>query len=402
MRTMFASPDRSGPREITALHEALSAEALASWLDALPMPLMVLDGRRQIVFSNAAFRALADRGRPEEVLGQRPGEALDCVNARVEAAGCGCSVFCRNCGAVRAILTGLAGQEDWQECRLVRRAGGTEISLDLQVFARPVVFLERRLVLFSLRDVSHERRRAYLERLFFHDMADAAGGVVGLGRLLDQGADAGALAPLFRSTARGLMRRLLEQHHVLAAEQGRLAPEMETFPLEDLLESLAAEVTGRGAAGPEAAGPEAAGAEAAGPEAAGAEAAGAEAACRIRLDSCAARMVTDRRLLEQVLRCALANAVEAAREAAQAPDGPAPEVVMACRASGSGRTVITIRNPGEVPASVRPQLFRRGVSTRGPDRGIGLYVIRLLGEGVLGGMARLESADGHTTFTLRL
>ena len=61
-----------------------------------------------------------------------------------------------------------------------------------------------------------------------------------------------------------------------------------------------------------------------------------------------------------------------------------------------------VENPGELPEDIRLQLFKRYVSTKGPDRGLGTYVMRLLGEGPLGGVVAAESSAGRTVFTLDL
>ncbi len=119
MQTKFAPAERlPGPR-VQELALRIKSEVLLPWFDAVPVGVLVLDPHRQIIHCNEAFRQLAHKRRTRDVLGLRPGEALDCVHAHVEPGGCGCSEFCRLCGAAQAILKSLQGEEDCQECRLL-------------------------------------------------------------------------------------------------------------------------------------------------------------------------------------------------------------------------------------------------------------------------------------------
>ena len=57
-------------------------------LDSVPDYLLALNSRRQIVFANASMMGFLGRTE-EELLGLRPGEALDCEHSTAESGGCG-------------------------------------------------------------------------------------------------------------------------------------------------------------------------------------------------------------------------------------------------------------------------------------------------------------------------
>ena len=136
--TRFASPERVPVAAVKAEARQLQNTPLIHWFNAMPIPMAVVNQHRQILFSNTAFCAVSLKTECADILGLRPGEALDCVHAHLMKAGCGCSEFCSACGAAIAIIKSLQGEADCQECRMTRLDHGAEVPLDLQVFTRPV------------------------------------------------------------------------------------------------------------------------------------------------------------------------------------------------------------------------------------------------------------------------
>ena len=88
------------------------------------------------------------------------------------------------------------------------------------------------------------------------------------------------------------------------------------------------------------------------------------------------------------------NALEAMGE-----DGP-----VALTAVGHESNVIfSVNNPGTIPRRVQPSVFKRSFSTKGDDRGLGTYSMRLLGEHYLGGEVWFSSSKKlGTTFFISL
>ncbi len=368
-RTHFAPADRLERQEILNATQGLHRQALASWFNAVPVPVIVLDEHRQIVFCNQAFRELARRSDPEDVIGLRPGEALGCVNADVMDAGCGTSIFCRHCGAAQAIVASLRGVPDTQECHLRRKpelGGGT---LDIQVFARPVEYGDRSYILFTALDIAHEKRLRYMERTMFHGLINAAGGVDMIGRLVDMdpNIDTTEIRGMLDDCGRRLLSDVLYFRDMAAAENDRLmvAPRqgVEAGKVLDMVLALAdVHHTAEGV--------------------------------NLRVENGRfERLETDPRLLQHVLWNMLVNAMEASGR-----DG---EVVLGCRGDTDAVT-FWVRNSGEMPAETQEQIFKPYFSTKGEDRGLGCHVMRLFGERALGGELGFACAHGSTTFSLRL
>ncbi|MBI4859945.1 MAG: PAS domain-containing protein [Candidatus Riflebacteria bacterium] len=65
-------------------------------LDALPMPILVVDDDVRILYHNQAAGLLVGP-QPSQVLRRRAGDVLHCVNAAATPDGCGRAVACRDC-----------------------------------------------------------------------------------------------------------------------------------------------------------------------------------------------------------------------------------------------------------------------------------------------------------------
>ncbi len=75
-------------------------------------------------------------------------------------------------------------------------------------------------------------------------------------------------------------------------------------------------------------------------------------------------------------------------------------VTLDCRLKGR-EVVFSVSNPGLIPEEVRPEIFRRTYSTKGPGRGLGTYSMRLLSS-LLQGEVSFVCEKGETTFFLSL
>jgi sensor histidine kinase regulating citrate/malate metabolism len=99
-------------------------------------------------------------------------------------------------------------------------------------------------------------------------------------------------------------------------------------------------------------------------------------------------------LIRRVLGNMVKNALEAVREG--------DRVSLNCVESRGG-PLFSVSNPGVMDKKVKNQIFMRHFSTKGADRGLGTYSIKLLGENYLQGKVWFESgAESGTTFYLWL
>ncbi|HVO68955.1 MAG TPA: HAMP domain-containing sensor histidine kinase [Aggregatilineaceae bacterium] len=333
-------------------------------LNAVPNIVLVLNEQRQIVFSNRVLLDVLGVSGGEAVLGLRPGEALDCVHAHEPGCGCGTMEFCPTCGAAQAILSGLHGRQAAHECRIVQQSGA---ALDLRVCVTPLSTNGESFLVFAAEDISHEKRRQVLERLFFHDILNLAGVIMGYAELLsDPHPDqAVQITQILSEASRRLVEEIEAQRAISAAESGDLVVRPSVLRALDILQSVRALY-------------------------------GSPDVARDRRIAIAgqahdARFISDRVLLERVLGNMVKNALEAC--------APGQTVTLSCRADDQ-RVSFEVHSPTFVPREVQLQIFQRSFSTKGSGRGLGTYSMKLLSERYLRGTVTFTTSPEHgTTFS---
>ncbi|BAH74603.1 sensor histidine kinase [Solidesulfovibrio magneticus] len=368
--TCFAPSERACPEDIDRQFAVLSQHAIPLVLNAMPIIAMVLNRHRQVVHGNRKFADVLGIADIREALGKRPGEAFRCVHADEHPGGCGTSEFCAHCGAVRSILLGLAGTDNVQECAINRDTGSGIEALDLRVSSASVHLDAEPYLIFSINDVSHEKRRRTLERLFFHDMLNTVGGVQGLLEFLAEEVpeELQADARLIHRAVSQLTDEIIYQKQLLAAETNELETNCTPLRSDDILDVVAATFQG-----------------------------GEQARDRrIVVENVCSEVVfhSDPVLLRRVVGNMVKNALEAT------PAGG--EIRLGSRALADA-VEFSVQNAGVIPRSVQMRIFSRSFSTKGVGRGLGTYSIKLLTERYLGGRADFVSnREVGTIFRVRL
>jgi len=338
-----------------------------SFFDALPNIVMVLNRHRQVILCNRLLLDLLGVEDYESVKGLRPGELLHCVHACETAGGCGTTEYCSSCGAVNAILESQQGREVYHECRISVNNGRGLEAMDLGITAVPININGEDFTVVSMVDISAEKRRRVLERIFFHDVMNTAGGLMGLVELLESTADSDLVREFtldIMSSAKLLVEQIREQHDLLLAENNELRVDMTPLRSLDLLTEAAGHFNGFETSG------------------------GRE----IVIDPAAENVVfvSNRRLLHRVLGNMLKNAHEASQ------DGEA--IRLGCRL-WNGQVEFWVNNPGGMPREIQLQIFQRSFSTKGKDRGLGTYSMKLLTESYLQGTVSFTVSEKEgTTF----
>ena len=338
--------------------------------NAFPIMAMILDGDRRIVLANRALADFAGVRNAEELRGQRPGDALGCIHATETPGGCGTAESCCVCGALIGIRTAQMGHADAEFCRIRRRTPHGEEVLEVRPWATPLEIGGLRLVMVCVQDVSDRLRRHALERSLFQGAAPLAEGIQqltgNLGRCQrpdQQQAAARAIAALAQELAE-LSRSLKD---LTAAERGELEVWPATLGALALLRELVAGYASRSVA--------------------------ADRRLEIAPDAEDVSFTGDPVLVRRVVEHMIENALEAC--------GPGEAVTVGCLRSGDF-VEFSVGNPGKMSKDVQLQVFRRAFTTKGPGRGLGTYMMKLLSEHYLGGSVTFRStaAEG-TAFTAR-
>jgi PAS domain-containing protein len=358
--------DRRTPvAEVRRLRDLIvAAGGVRMLLDQLPHAVLLINRHRQIVYANPAAAPLLTDKSVEDVIGLRPGEALNCRHSDETPGGCGTTEFCSQCGANRTLRAGQRGEHASDECRITSRTLGDD--LDLRVWAAPLSVGGEALTLFTLLDISDEKRREMLERVFFHDVLNTAGGIQGMASLCAVSTleEREEMSWVVARLSSALIEELKAQQSLPLMERGDLLVQREPLSSLNLLQSVADayrmhQVTG-------------------------------DRRIVISPDSGDVTFVSDGTLLLRVIGNMTKNALEAC---------PAGGIVTLSCGSDARRVLFRVHNPTAMPRSVQLQLFQRSFSTKGPGRGLGTYSMKLLSERYLDGdVSFTSSAEQGTTF----
>jgi CheY-like chemotaxis protein len=223
--TGFSCTVRSSPSEIAAQVRIFDAGLLRDVLDASRAFTIVLNRNREIVFCNRAALSLAGVESSQAALGLRLEELFHCGHTAKSLDGCGTTGLCCSCHAMAAVLDGSRANVASCEWQVVRSVNGVEEACDLQVTASPIEGREE-FVVCTLVEFSHEKRRLAIERLFFHDILNIAGGVKGLASLLCDELKGGSNAELageVEQCADDLVTEIRTRQQLSLAVSGQLA-----------------------------------------------------------------------------------------------------------------------------------------------------------------------------------
>ncbi len=366
--TAFAPAERVSQEVILRQHRRLvSTFGSTQLIDGIPDPFGVVNEQRQLIFANRALYESFGYPDLNQVLGRRPGEVIDCCHAfKGDHGVCGTTSFCRTCGAVRAVLSSLKGAEACNECRIMRRDGS---ALDFRLWSRPLTIDSKRYVIFSIRDISDEKRRQILEQVFFHDIMNLVSVVLGYSAFLGSSETSKEVADalgIIEQVSTQMVETIRAQSDLRAAEDGDLVIHPMMCNSLDFLQQLQARYSMIDVA--------------------------KERLIEIAPEAQPADFFTDRSLFERVLGNLVKNAIEAC--------APHQSVTLSCGTEGAF-VWFTVHNPAAIPEDVQTQIFQRSFSTKGKGRGIGTYSIRLLTERYLKGKVSFTSSQEQgTTFTV--
>ncbi|WP_174410722.1 ATP-binding protein [Desulfovibrio psychrotolerans] len=367
-----ATANRLSAAEIRRQADAVRAHLGGRLAETIPIPFIVLNEARQIVYANGHAVRFFGCATEEEALGFRPGERIFCVHSQ-EMGGCGESPACGHCGNVRAVLGVQEGAVYGAESRVLTKHHGLINALNLQVDAAGTKLDEEHYTIVYLRDISREKDRELLERVFLHDAVNALGGISGAMRLLGDAVDEKLreLALAVEERASLLVREARFMQLLFSAESTDLMVMRDVFSARDMLEELrmlySTNVFAEGrhlVLDPQ------------------------------TLSAPDITLTTDRALLQRSLENLVKNALEASR--------PGQTVTMGYLSTG-GAVHFFVRSEPFIPRHVQLQMFQRTFSTKGRGRGLGTYSARLFVTNYLGGTVSFESTpEEGTTFYVRI
>lgn len=373
MESKYASADKVKKEDLIRDFRTFeSLENVKEIINALPYIASILNPERQIVYSNDRLPELLKANSLEEVLGYRVGEAINCIHTGVSGNGCGTSESCKHCGAVNTILkcqeTNLPVKD---ECRIASEVNGQTINFDMLVMATPFFINEKQYTILSLNDISSEKRRKALERIFFHDVVNTAGtlkGIIEIMKGIEDEKELRKFISLADTISGELVEEITAQRELIAAENNELQLKRDNILSIDLIRDAVVKILYNPIA--------------------------TDRSVIIDRDSSDITFTTDVKLLKRVITNMLKNALEATPKHGK--------VKIGCY-NDDNEITIWVSNPAYMPRDIQLQIFLRSFSTKEKNRGLGTYSMKLLTEKYLGGKISFEStAESGTKFFVKL
>lgn len=371
MKTEFASPERALPEKLASeIHHTRNLPLIKELTQLISDAFVILNSHRQIIYFNTTLMKVLGIDNPEKIYGMRLGEALNCIHSKETESGCGTTSFCKYCGAVNAMVKSQNEPDTLkeEECRLV--SGKENQSFDFRIRAKTLALLNEIFTVVIVNDISNQKRRNVLERIFFHDILNTAGGIQGLIELMKEATqeELDEYLHLAESSSETLVEEINAQREILAAENENLEIEMSQLNSLDILSSVMAIYKNHQVAKGK--------------------------SIEISDKAVSLDFISDPRLLVRIVGNMLKNALEA-----EMPG----QVITIGAAEKDKKIRFWVCNPKVMPEEVKLQMFQRSFSTKGSGRGLGTYSIKLLGERYLKGKVNFESLDGEgTTFWIDL
>ncbi|MDZ7838806.1 MAG: sensor histidine kinase [Actinomycetota bacterium] len=256
---------------------------------------------------------------------------------------------------VDAILSASNNQGGLRECRVLKE--NSIEAMDLLIKTTPLKIKGQIFGIVAITDISHEKRRRVLERIFFHDLMNTAASIKLFAHVIDSGAETITSNKNWQNLVAGLNQltaELRSQKELLAAENNELAVRMEPVDGHLLLKEVVEAFKEQN------------------PD------------CRIVFNEPGQRIIlnTDQRLLRRVLENMVLNALEASKSR--------ETVTVSCKIK-KGFAEFSVHNHGYIPKEHQLQLFQRSFTTKGTGRGLGTYSMKLLSERYLQGSISLKA-----------
>ena len=366
-KSPYAFDKRSSFNEILNANELISSQKVFTELfGSLTGVSAIVNKNRQIVFSNNGFLEMLGIDSLETILGKRLGEAISCANSELNVKGCGTSEACKYCGVINVILESIRNnRRETNEARILTQTEGKLKSWDLRITSSPVKFNSDVFYVLALQDISSEKKLQTLERVFFHDLLNTAGGLNGLLVLLKLGVNSSEADELIRKSEEAshvILEEIQSYSQLRAAENGDILVKAEKVNSLEILESSITRIAFHEV--------------------------GQNKRIEITANAASIDFETDRLLLQRVIINLLKNALEAT---------PEKGVVKVSVADLNNKLLFSIQNVGAIPENVRLQIFQRSFSTKNIARGIGTFSVKLVTENYLNGKVSFISNEKDGT-----
>jgi signal transduction histidine kinase len=248
--------------------------------------------------------------------------------------------------------------------------GGVENFLDVETTSTPFMHENLNYTIFSLVDITDRKRRAIIEKIFFHDILNVAAGLQGFFELFDaiDEKEKQSFIKMGSSLCQQIIDEIRTQRLLTQAENNELVVNRQPLNSLTIIQQIAAELKfledAKGKT------------------------------IMVSENSVDESFESDPVLLRRVLNNMVKNALEASQ---------AGQTVTLAVTKIDQKLKFSVHNSSFIPHDIEMQVFMRSFSTKGTQRGLGTYSMKILGEQHLGGTVDFTtSATEGTTFFIIL
>jgi signal transduction histidine kinase len=353
---------RNNRKEKTVCFD-LNDQAFKNLMDALPIHVGFISTDRKVVFTNAPEQARADED-VLRVLNVTIGQPIGCKNLKNDLA-CGDMPQCRNC-EINEIINScfLSGQE--QEREITLRPQNSLLPQTYRVKASPFELEKGAYLMLSFENITPEKRKRMMERIFHHDVLNKVNNLQHFVFLAQQKMDkASEVSRMGSAIVTGLEKIINGQRALSKAEHDELKTNPSEFTIESVFEDLRAFFAF--------------------------PAYGHIFQTKLSASIAGNIITSDKELLTTLLIQMVQNAVEAS---------PISEPIeIGCKENSEENYRFWVYNKQYICEEDKNYIFLPSFSTKGINRGLGTYIIKLFGEGYLDGKVGFySSAAEGTTF----
>ncbi len=369
MTTKYAPAKRASEKVVMQQIELFKEdEVLKTFLSSIPAIFIILNEYRQVVYMNNGALEFSDLEDLSSITGKRPGEVFGCIHHAVEEGGCGTAEACTYCGTLNTVLSSQKGLPSINDCRLT--CSPNETPFDLRVWASPLDYKGNHFTAVTIQDISDEKRRGIIEKVFLHDILNSINGIyTGVQLLLRKSENSETdkyLDIVYKYT--NVLIEEVRFHQVLTRAEGNdLKLTIDSFNSVGFLNEISVAAQGLSIA--------------------------KEKKIRVDNGSDDMELTSDRTVLRRIINNMTINALEAIERGG--------EVLIGCRVNGEN-IKFWVNNPGNLTKEEQNQIFQRSFSTKDVNRGLGTYSMKLLSRFLKGDVKFSTSKDKGITFSINI
>lgn len=374
LKTYHASIVRLSSEEIIKQSKIFTDnKLLESTFNSFNVSILIINKERQIIYANNVFLRTIN-AELIEVLGIRPGEALNCIHAEDNIGGCGTAISCRHCNAVNTILRSISSGNDASgEVTITysKEKKGVVLPLNILEHVKPYFIDNELFYIVTLMDISDSVRKRQLERVFYHDILNTLGGLKGLIGLLNEEVedDLKEDIEVVKMSVSSVLDEIDFHKKLNDAENDELKCKNEQASSKEIINTIKNIYSNHDI-------------------------------CRhknIQLSIGTnenVNFISCNSLLLKVLGNMIKNAIEASSRNSQ---------VTISSNIWEDYILFSVHNDGYMEEKIKEQIFNRSFSTKGKGRGLGTYSMKLFAEKYLEGKVYFESSrNSGTTFYLKI